>query len=112
MLLIDGNIGLGADPERLLLRSRNLLTDGGRCIVEFDARTHVATTTRVRLESGGEVGPWFQWSTVGIGGAEELALRCGLQLDAVQIIVDRAVACLTRTPIRPAHVGDIEGTDE
>jgi hypothetical protein len=36
VLLLDGNIGIGGDPHRLLRRVRELLTPTGRLLVELD----------------------------------------------------------------------------
>ncbi|BBY48053.1 methyltransferase type 12 [Mycolicibacterium arabiense] len=96
VLLIDGNVGLGADPERILRRSRHLLADGGHCIAEFDAKYAGTTNTQVRLETDDESGPWFPWSMVGIDCADELAERSGLRLKDVHVIGDRAVASMAR----------------
>lgn len=96
VLLIDGAVGLGADPERILRRSRNLLVNGGHCVVEFDARHSGTTSTQVRLEIGEEAGPWFPWSTVGVDCAEELAESSGMRLKDVEVIDDRAVTSMAR----------------
>ena len=37
VLLVDGNVGLGGDPRRILGRAAELLRRGGRCVAEFDA---------------------------------------------------------------------------
>jgi SAM-dependent methyltransferase len=96
VLLIDGNVGLGADPGRILRLSRDLLSDGGYCVVEFDARHSGTTSSPVRLEIGSEAGPWFPWSTVGIDCAEELAESAGMRLKEVQVFGDRALASMAR----------------
>jgi len=38
VLLVDGNVGLGDDPRRILGRAAELLGRGGRCVAEFDTR--------------------------------------------------------------------------
>ncbi|MFB1294348.1 methyltransferase domain-containing protein [Mycobacterium sp. pW049] len=96
VLLIDGNVGLEGDPERILRRSRDLLADGGHCVAEFDVQHSGETPVLVRLETDTESGPWFHWSTVGIDCADELAERAGLRLKDVQVIGDRALASLGR----------------
>lgn len=65
VLLVDGNVGLGGDPLRILARAFELLARGGRCIAEFEAETIGIRSRWVRLESSCEVGPWFRWATVG-----------------------------------------------
>ena len=37
VLLVDGNVGLGGDPGRILGRAAELLRCGGRCVAEFEA---------------------------------------------------------------------------
>ena len=93
-LLVDGNIGIGGDPSRLLRRVRELLVPGGRCLVEFDTRATGVRTRRVRLESADQVGPWFSWASVGLDSAEGLALECGFTMGRVATIGDRAIASL------------------
>lgn len=96
VLLIDGNIGLGADPRRILRRSRELLADGGHCVVEFDAQHRGITTSAVRLETDDEAGPWFPWAAVGLDSADELAERSGMRLKDVQVVGERAVVSMAR----------------
>ncbi|RAV10718.1 SAM-dependent methyltransferase [Mycolicibacterium sp. GF69] len=95
VLLADGNVGLGGDPCRVLQRAAELLRRGGRCIAEFEALTHGIRTGWVRLESSRTVGPWFQWASVGIDCAAEVAADAGLALTRVHPIGNRVVASLT-----------------
>ncbi len=96
VLLIDGNVGLGADPKRILRLSRDLLADDGYCVVELDARHSGTTSSPVRLEIGSEAGPWFPWSKVGIDCAEDLAESAGMRLKEMQVLGDRALATMAR----------------
>ena len=57
VLLLDGNVGIGGDPERLLARVAELLTPGGEAIVEVEPPGGGATVLGVRLEGAGAVGP-------------------------------------------------------
>ncbi|OCB18366.1 methyltransferase type 12 [Mycobacterium malmoense] len=94
VLLVDGNVGLGGDPCRILGRAAELLARGGRCVAEFDAE-HIGIRSRwVRLESACEVGPWFRWASVGVDSAAALAAQAGLTLTGVRLIGDRVIACL------------------
>ncbi|OCB36965.1 methyltransferase type 12 [Mycobacterium malmoense] len=94
VLLVDGNVGLGGDPCRILGRAAELLARGGRCVAEFDAE-HIGIRSRwVRLESACEVGPWFRWASVGVDSAAALAAQVGLTLTGVRLIGDRVIACL------------------
>lgn len=66
-LLIDGNIGIGGDPRRLLRRVHDLVRPGGLLIVETSAR-EVDERRRARIHLGRDpVGPVFPWATVGSG---------------------------------------------
>ena len=95
VLLVDGNVGLGGDPRRILGRAAELLCPGGRCIAEFDVRAIGVQGRWVRLESGCEVGPWFRWASVGVDSAATLAGQVGFTLTAVRVIGGRAIATLT-----------------
>ena len=95
-LLVDGNIGIGGDPHRLLKRVHELLDSGGRCLVEFDSNVTGIRTSPVRLESADQVGPWFRWTRVGKDSAEELARECGFEVGSVCAVGDRVVASLER----------------
>ncbi|MGZ4512824.1 MAG: SAM-dependent methyltransferase [Mycobacterium sp.] len=94
VLLVDGNVGLGGDPCRILGRAAELLARGGRCVAEFDAE-HIGIRSRwVRLESACEVGPWFRWASVGVDSAAALAAQVGLTLTGVRLVGGRVIACL------------------
>lgn len=95
VLLVDGNVGLGGDPLRILRRAAELLCRGGRCVVEFDARAIGVQDRWVRLESGGEVGPWFRWAAVGVDSAATLAAQAGLTPTGVRWIGGRVVVTLS-----------------
>lgn len=94
VLLVDGNVGLGGDPRRILSRAAELLSRGGQCITEFDAEAIGIRTGWVRLESENLVGPWFQWSSVGVDSADLLAAQVGLTVTSVQMIGGRVIASL------------------
>lgn len=64
-LLIDGNIGIGGDPRRLLLRIRDLVHDQGLLLVET-APQDVDERRRVRIHAGRQpVSGVFPWAAVG-----------------------------------------------
>jgi SAM-dependent methyltransferase len=84
LLLLDGNIGIGGDPVRLLARCRDLAAPSGTVIVEVEPpgcgwRSHV-----VRLEDGTRQGPWFRWALVGVDGIEQVADAAGLEVRDMQ----------------------------
>jgi SAM-dependent methyltransferase len=83
VLLADGNIGIGGDPERLLRRCGELLANDGTVVVEVEPpRAHPTgwRPYRARLERGRSMGPWFSWAVVGADAIADLALMAGLRL--------------------------------
>ncbi|MGO9927172.1 MAG: SAM-dependent methyltransferase [Mycobacterium sp.] len=94
VLLVDGNVGLGGDPRRILGRAAELLARGGRCVAEFDAEAIGIRARWVRLESAHDVGPWFRWASVGVDSAAALAAQVGLTLTDVRLIGGRVIAGL------------------
>ena len=98
VLLVDGNIGLGGDPRRILGRAAELLCRGGRCVAEFDAEAIGIRARWVRLESACDVGPWFRWASVGVDSAATLAGQVGLTLTGVRLVGGRVIARSARRP--------------
>jgi SAM-dependent methyltransferase len=96
VLLVDGNVGLGGDPLRVLRRAAELIRRGGRCIVEFEVVSTGIRTGWVRLESSRTTGPWFRWASVGIDCAAELAEEAGLALRDIHPVGRRVLASLTQ----------------
>jgi len=94
VLLIDGNVGLGGDPLRILGRAAELLGRSGRCVAEFDAEAIGIRTSWIRLESARQVGPWFRWAWVGLDSAAMLAREVGLRMTGIHLIGERVVASL------------------
>jgi SAM-dependent methyltransferase len=77
VLLMDGNIGIGGDPMRLLLRARDLLAGGGRLIVEACPDLAGTDIVTARLHSAGRIGPPFPWARVGPAGIRAHAAEAG-----------------------------------
>jgi SAM-dependent methyltransferase len=94
VLLVDGNVGLGGDPLRILGRAAELLGRGGRCVAEFDTEVIGIRSRWVRLESGRDVGPWFRWASVGVDSAATLAAQVGLTPTCVRLVGGRVIAIL------------------
>jgi SAM-dependent methyltransferase len=94
VLLVDGNVGLGGDPGRILGRAAELLRCGGRCVAEFESDAIGIRARWVRLESACDVGPWFRWASVGVDCAATLAAQVGLTLTSVRLISGRVIASL------------------
>jgi SAM-dependent methyltransferase len=79
-LLMDGNVGIGGDPERLLSRTAELLHPGGRAVVETAPPGVGTRCFQARVERGDEVSGWFPWATVGADAVAELASSAGLEV--------------------------------
>jgi len=80
VLLMDGNLGIGADPARLLSRVAELLRPTGTALVEFDSPGVAAGVRAIRLETRTVASPWFPWARAGLDTAPALAARAGLTL--------------------------------
>jgi SAM-dependent methyltransferase len=72
-LLLDGNIGIGGAPDRLLRRTAALLHPGGEMLVELDPPGTPTGTIRARLEAARSTSAWFAWARV---GADEISAIC------------------------------------
>lgn len=83
VLLVDGNIGIGGDPVRLLRRCRALCAPGGTVIAEVEAPGVGFAPHRARLERGSTHGPWFPWAVVGADAVAVIAASAGLRVDKV-----------------------------
>jgi SAM-dependent methyltransferase len=77
-LLLDGNLGIGGDPRRLLRRVRGLLAPRGSILVETDAPGRPTLATRARLEGAGLRSEWFAWALVCADGLAGTADAAGL----------------------------------
>ena len=77
-ILLDGNIGIGGDPARLLRRASALVEPGGTVIVEVDPAIHGIVTEGVRVRSTGAVSDWFPWARVGFDAIAALSTQAGL----------------------------------
>ncbi|HVW43890.1 MAG TPA: methyltransferase domain-containing protein [Amycolatopsis sp.] len=80
VLLADGNIGIGGDPDTLLRRIARLLDPAGDLLVELEAPGHGLRRDRVRLHPPGVDGPWFTWAWVGVDAIAEVAARTGFRV--------------------------------
>lgn len=82
VLLADGNIGIGADPERILRRAAALISRDGVVIAEVEPTTAIpgVWVEQLRWETEVLQGHWFEWATVGRYAVPSLAARAGLQV--------------------------------
>jgi SAM-dependent methyltransferase len=79
VLLMDGNVGIGGNPGRLLDRLARLLAADGRLIVETDPDPAVEQASTVRfLVEGRPVGPSFGWAEIGCQALQRRAEPAGL----------------------------------
>ncbi len=81
-VLLDGNLGIGGDPLRLLRRLHGLLRAGGRVLAEADAPGAATRSTRVRLHGSGST--WQPWALVCIDDVGQLAAGAGFRLTATE----------------------------
>jgi SAM-dependent methyltransferase len=77
-LLLDGNIGIGGSPERLLRRVAELLAPGGQILVELAAPSRATVRTKIRLETVRAASDWFDWAEVSAADADHLLGEVGL----------------------------------
>lgn len=80
-LLLDGNVGIGGHPDRLLERIAALLAPGGRVLVEAEAPGFGVRMLRARIEAPGRSGPWFPWARVGVRALAGLSRGHGFVVD-------------------------------
>jgi SAM-dependent methyltransferase len=96
-LLLDGNIGIGGSPEKLIGRIGDLLREDGALLIEVEApgvRTH---SLRVSLEAGLTRSRWFPWARVGIDGLDRAAAHAGFAVTESWRVGDRWFASLARS---------------
>jgi SAM-dependent methyltransferase len=97
VLLMDGNIGIGGDPHRLLGRVRTLLAPQGRLIVETHPDPHADEVLPMRLHQNGEtLGPTFGWAQVGLLPLQRYACAHGYGAPEVWSAGGRTFAALPR----------------
>jgi SAM-dependent methyltransferase len=93
-LLLDGNIGIGGDPVRLLRRVRSLLRTGGAVLVELEPPGAVSAAARARIELGGESSAWFAWARVSTSEIREIAARAEMTVEQEWLCGERWFAQL------------------
>ncbi len=97
-LLLDGNIGIGGAPARLLGRLGALLHPEGELLVELDRPGIRSGPVQARLESGGSVSSWFPWARVAYGEIDGVASKAGFSVAASSEHSGRWFAWLRRSP--------------
>ncbi len=97
-LLLDGNIGIGGAPERLLRRLHGLIAADGEVIAELAPPGCLSRRLRARLESGDHVSSWFAWAQVAPDGISSAASASGFRVASVRRLGSRWFARLSRAP--------------
>jgi hypothetical protein len=95
-LLLDGNIGIGGAPARLLARIGSLLSDDGEVLVELEAPGAATVTGRARIETPGAVSSWFPWARVSAAGVGAIAREGGFEVTESWRLGERWFARLAR----------------
>jgi len=81
-LLMDGNIGIGGDPDALLARCAELIAEDGRIVVEVDADPDLFDCAEyTAVGHGGRESAPFPWARVGSAALARLAAGRGLAVD-------------------------------
>ncbi|WP_348774382.1 methyltransferase domain-containing protein [Micromonospora sp. WMMD998] len=78
VVLLDGNIGIGGDPARLLRRCRELLCPDGAVLVELDPPGSGAWQGEAHVVSGRRRGPSFGWARLDTRAVHGPAAAAGL----------------------------------
>lgn len=76
-LLLDGNIGIGGDPLRLLRRLHVLLRPTGQVLIEVERPGTGSRRFHASVQHAGGSGTRFPWASVGAGDIRSVALRSG-----------------------------------
>lgn len=77
-LLLDGNIGIGGCPARLLSRVGELLAPTGTVLVELAGPQSSTIGSVARLETAFAASDWFPWAEVSAASVEMLADEAGV----------------------------------
>jgi SAM-dependent methyltransferase len=95
-LLVDGNVGIGANVGRLLRRAATLLAPGGRLLAEADPE-HRDETLTVRFHAGGQpLGPPVAWTRASLPTLRLRAADAGLSSGETWTVGERIFTVLSR----------------
>jgi SAM-dependent methyltransferase len=97
-LLLDGNVGIGGDPARLLARIRALLREDGELLVELGGPEEPTEAMLVRIETGNEISSWFPWARVSTGDVNGVARTAGFEVQSLWTAGGRWFARLGLSP--------------
>jgi SAM-dependent methyltransferase len=97
VVLLDGNVGIGGDPRRLLGRVRDLLRADGSAVVELAPPGQSATAMSVRVERPGAApSDWFRWAQLAADGLPDIARRVGMRASPARCLGSRWFATVAR----------------
>jgi SAM-dependent methyltransferase len=94
ILLVDGNIGIGGDPVRLLRRCARLLSPNGTALVEADPPGVAGWAGEAVLHDGRRASAPFRWALVGTDELHRHATAAGLRVLESWTQADRWFTCL------------------
>ena len=77
-LLLDGNVGIGGAPDRLLARIATLLREDGEVLVELESPRARTDSMLARIETPDRVSSWFPWARVAVHDIAAVADSGGL----------------------------------
>lgn len=98
-LLLDGNIGIGGSPVRLLRRIGALLAPTGELLIELEPPSAATCFTEARLESNGLTSAWFPWARVATPAIVPIARAGGFHVTQVWTLRERWFARLQRAAL-------------
>ena len=88
VLLVDGNVGIGGDPVRLLWLCRQLLVPGGSVLVDLAPPGRGLRVTTARLVGTAGPGTWFAWAVLGLDALAVVAAAAGLRVAESWLVED------------------------
>lgn len=94
VMLIDGNIGIGGAPTRMLQRAAKLLAPDGIVIVEIEGPATALSREMLRWETETHVSQWFPWARVGADALDQIADAAGLLVRSIGDFHGRIIAVL------------------
>lgn len=98
LLLLDGNIGIGGHPRRLLRQTCRMLTPTGRVLIELDPGP-VTDSRWLQLHDGRQRSGPFRWGRLSAAHLHTLIHRDGMTVIDQWSAGSRHFAVLTKTAI-------------
>ncbi|MGB3771972.1 MAG: methyltransferase domain-containing protein [Rhodococcus sp. (in: high G+C Gram-positive bacteria)] len=101
VLLLDGNIGIGGDPARVIARAHEIASPGGSVFVEVEGAGTGLVAERLRIESDRVVGEWYDWARIDADTLAVLAHAVGLVSVGTSVVAGRYFAHFDKPGPRP-----------